>query len=46
VEALLTGALDPTPPPFPALVEPDLLPELPSDVASLLALLPRADLYL
>ena len=46
MEALLAGALAPTPPPLPDLVEPDLLAELPSDVASLLALLPRADLYL
>jgi transposase len=46
VEALLAGALAPAPPPLSELVEPDLLPEVPSDVASLLALLPRADLYL
>jgi transposase len=46
VEALLAGALDPTPPPLAELVEPDLLPELPADTASLLALLPQADLYL
>jgi transposase len=46
VEALLAGALDPTPPPLSDLVEPDLLPEVPADVASLLALLPQADLYL
>jgi transposase len=46
VEALLAGALDPTPPPLHELVEPDLLAEVPADVASLLALLPRADLYL
>ena len=43
---LLAGALDPTPPPLADLVEPDLLPEVPADVASLLALLPQADLYL
>jgi transposase len=46
VEALLAGALDPTPPPLAELVEPDLAPEVPADVESLLALLPRADLYL
>jgi hypothetical protein len=46
VEALLAGALDPAPPPLAALVEPDLLPEAPTDTASLLALLPQADLYL
>ena len=46
VEALLAGALDPAPPPLRELVEPDLLPEVPADVESLLALLPQADLYL
>jgi transposase len=46
VEALLAGALDPTPPPLATLIEPDLLPEVPADTASLLALLPQADLYL
>ena len=46
MEALLAGALEPAPPPVQALVEPDLLPEVPAEVASLLALLPRADLYL
>jgi hypothetical protein len=46
VEVLLAGALEPAPPPVAALVEPDLLAELPADVASLVALLPRADLYL
>jgi transposase len=46
VEALLAGALDPTPPPLHELVEPDLLAEVPADVESLLALLPRTDLYL
>jgi DDE superfamily endonuclease len=46
VEVLLAGALAPAPPPLPQLVEPDLLAELPADVASLVALLPRADLYL
>ena len=43
---LLAGALDAAPPPLSALVEPDLLPDLPADTASLVALLPRADLYL
>ena len=43
---LLAGALAPTPPPIHALVEPDLLAEVPADVASLVALLPQADLYL
>ena len=44
MEVLLAGALAPAPPPVAALVEPDLLPELPADVASLVTLLPRADL--
>jgi hypothetical protein len=46
VAALLAGALAPAPPPLCELVEPDLLPAVPADVASLLALLPRADLSL
>ena len=46
MEALLAGALAPAPPPLHDLVEPDLLAEVPADVESLLALLPRADLYL
>jgi transposase len=46
VEALLAGALEPTPPPVDALVEPDLTPELPAELESLMALLPTADLYL
>jgi transposase len=46
VEALLAGALEPAPPPLQDLVEPEWWPELPADVASLLALLPTADLYL
>ena len=46
MEALLAGALDPAPPPLACLVEPELLPEVPADVESLLALLPTADLYL
>ena len=43
---LLAGALAPAPPPVAELVEPDLQAELPADVASLVGLLPRADLYL
>jgi transposase len=46
VEALLAGALEPAPPPLPDLVEPEFWPELPAELASLLALLPEADLYL
>ena len=46
MEALLAGALAPTPPPLHDLVEPAFWPELPADLASLLALLPGADLYL
>jgi len=36
----------PTPPPVPALVDADLLEDVPPDVVELLALLPRADLSL
>lgn len=43
---LLAGALAPAPPPLAELVERDLLAEAPADTASLLALLPDADLYL
>jgi transposase len=46
VEVLLAGALAPAPPPLAALVEPDLAPDVPAEVPSLLALLPTADLYL
>ena len=46
MEALLAGALEPVPPPLAELVEFDLLAEVPPDVASLLRLLPTADLYL
>lgn len=46
MEALLAGALAPAPPPLTDLVEPEWWPELPADLASLLALLPAADLYL
>jgi transposase len=42
----LAGAGTPTPPPVTALVEPDLLPEVPPDLEDLLPLLPRADLSL
>ena len=43
---ILAGAGTPTPPPVTALVEPDLLAEVPPDLDDLLHLLPRADLYL
>jgi transposase len=46
VEVILAGAGTPTPPPVTALVEPDLLDEVPPDLATLLSLLPRADVYL
>jgi hypothetical protein len=46
VEALLAGAAEAVPPPLTALVEPELLDAVPADVPALLALLPRADLYL
>jgi transposase len=46
VEVILAGAGTPTPPPVPALVEPDLLEEVPTDVDELLRLLPHADVYL
>src|SRR5919205_550545 len=46
VKVILAGAGTPTPPPVPALVDTDLLEDVPPDVAELLALLPRADLYL
>jgi len=46
VEALLAGALEPAPPPLQDLIEPEFWSELPADLASLLALLPTADLYL
>jgi len=42
----LAGAGTPTPPPVPALVDADLLEEVPPDLEDLLSLLPRADLYL
>jgi len=43
---LLTGATEPEPLPMKDLVEADLWSQLPADVPELLALLPRADLYL
>ena len=46
MEVILAGAGTPTPPPVTALVEPDLLTEVPPDLDDLLHLLPRADLYL
>jgi hypothetical protein len=46
VEVILAGAGTPTPPPVPAFVEPDLLAEVPPDLAELLCLLPQADVYL
>ena len=46
MEVVLAGALEPTPPPLRALVEPEFWPELPAELAPLLALLPEADVYL
>ena len=46
MEVILAGAGTPTPPPVTALVEADLLEEVPSDVQELVHLLPRADVYL
>ena len=46
MEALLAGALASAPPPVPDLIAPEFWPELPADLASRLALLPTADLYL
>lgn len=46
MEVILAGAGTPTPPPVTALVEPDLLEEVPPDLPELLRLLPRADVYL
>lgn len=43
---LLAGAGLDAPPPLTDLVEPDLRDNLPSDLPTLLALLPRADVYL
>lgn len=46
VEALLEAATRSEPPPFSELVSPELLDQVPEDLSELLALLPRADLYL
>lgn len=46
MEVLLAGATAPEPAPVADLVEADLWEQLPADVPDLLALLPRADLYL
>ena len=46
VEVLLAGATAPEPLPVKDLVEADLWSQLPADLAELLTLLPRADLYL
>lgn len=43
---ILAAAGTPTPPPLPALVEPDLLDQVPADLAALLRVLPGADVYL
>jgi hypothetical protein len=43
---ILAGAGTPTPPPVTALVDADLLEEVPPDVDELLHLLPHADVYL
>src|SRR5437660_4928873 len=46
VEVLLAGATAPAPLPIQDLVEADLWDQLPADLPKLLALVPRADLYL
>ncbi len=46
VEVLLAGGAAPEPLPVRDLVEADLWSQLPADLSKLLALLPRADLYL
>ena len=46
VEVLLAGATAPEPLPVHALVEVDLWDQLPANLSDLLALMPRADLYL
>jgi hypothetical protein len=46
VEVVLAGAGTPTPPPLTALVEADLLNDVPPDVEEPLPLLPHADVYL
>lgn len=46
MEVLLAGAGQPTPPPVSDLVDPDLLDALPTDLSTLLDVLPTADVYL
>ena len=46
VEVLLAGATAPEPLPVHDLVEADFWDQLPANLSALLALLPRADLYL
>jgi transposase len=46
VEVLLAGAGSAAPPPVRDFVDPDLLDQVPADLARLLALLPQADVYL
>src|SRR5262249_5416856 len=46
VEVILAGAGTPPPPPVTALVDADLLADVPPDVDELLRLLPHADVYL
>ena len=46
MEALLAGAGMAAPPPLTDLLEPDLISQVPADLADLLALLPQADVYL
>ncbi len=46
MEALLEAATRPEPPLLSELVSPELLDQAPEDLSDLLALLPRADLYL
>jgi hypothetical protein len=45
VEVILAGAGTPSPPPISALVDADLLDEVPPDLEELLRLLPHADVY-
>lgn len=46
MEALLEAATRPEPPPLSDLVSPELLDQVPQNLSELIALLPRADLYL
>jgi hypothetical protein len=46
VEVIWAGAGTPTPPPITALVDADLLEDVPPDLAELLSLLPQAALSL